>query len=375
MSGVAATKQIPFQADWPRRYDPSLRTLSQRVAKIAWDVFSIIVFPIGLIRILSWHLRNIALRIAVPGRIEIKDPIKGYFDLAMLALRFFWNPENFKGNVSREGAKKIDLYEGESLTVKSPDGATIDGGFFPTKHSDQVILFVGGNGEQWEDHPWLELLKPLGTSLLFLNVRGVGESKGTRSEDGYAMDIYTAAEWLIHEKGIDPEKIVFGGFSMGGANSTRGAALIQEKYPSKKIRAFNINSFSALATEIDQVMKNKGILLTLGRWGSKLLGIDIPVSRNWKILRGEKLIFRAKNDPMIPYPAQLATAIQDKESTVEFLEKHTHFPFGIIFPGIYDPNHNGESAKDRAAFYHRMRELLDLSEPNSWSWFGRGIAR
>jgi dienelactone hydrolase len=170
------------------------------------------------------------------------------------------------------------------------------------------------------------------------------------------LDIYTAAEYLIHKKGIDPEDIVFAGFSMGGANTTKGASLIQEKYPEKKIKAININSFSSLHLEIQTVLKNKGILAAIGRLGATLLALDMDVKKDWDSLNGEKVIFYNPKDPLIPHPAQLATAVQKKpigkSHLIQLPSTSDHIPFN--------------EEVEINTFYAALRDLLDI-KPSLWN--------
>jgi len=343
-----------FQAQWPERHDPALKSIVRKVGNIFWNIISVMIFPIGLIRLAGHYIRNITFRCIVPGIPSIDAPLRSYWDLTKIIARFFCNPENFKADLTNWGKTELIRTNGESVQFTTPDGAQIDGAFIPGKHKNKVILFVGGNAEQWETLNWHHHLKPIGASLLFLNPRGVGGSTGTRYGEGYALDTYAAAEYLIHKKGIDPENILFAGFSMGAANTTRGAALIQEKYPDKKIQALNINSFSSLENEIYEVLGTFGYL---GFLASKLLGLNKEVKKAWDTLKGEKVIFHNPKDPVIPYLAQLATAVKQEpvgtSHIVELPSSLNHVPF--------------TNEQDEKTFHSVMNHLLETHT----SWFDR----
>lgn len=348
------TETTPFQAQWPKRHDPALKSLIHKVGKVFWNIISVVIFPIGLVRLAGYYLRNLVLRCIIPG---VSLPIRGYWDLAKIITCLPFNPENFKADLTKEGKACLKEHRGETVKLQAPDGAKLDGAFFPGKHRKKVILFVGGNAEQWETGDWLHLLKPLDASLLFINSRGVGSNSGKRHEDGYALDTYTAYEYLIHKQGMDPEDIVCTGFSMGGANTTRGASLIQEKYPDKKIKAVNINSFSNLHLEIQTLLKNLGFFVaTIGSIGARLLNLDMDVKKDWDTLKGEKYLFHNPNDPVIPLPAQLATAVKKdpigKSHLIELHAFRNHIPF--------------KQEDELNTFYDVMRKLLQI-QPSWWN--------
>lgn len=342
-----------FQAQWPKSLEPALQSTAQKTCKVFWNIISVVIFPIGLVRLAGYYLRNVFFRCIVPGIPRIDTDVRSYWDLTKIIARFLYNPENFKANLTDWGETELIRTDGESAQFTAPDGAQIDGAFIPGKHKNKVILFVGGNAEQWETLNWHHRLKPIGASLLFLNPRGVGNSIGTRYGEGYALDTYAAAEYLIHEKGIDPENILFAGFSMGAANATRGAALIQEKYPDKKIQALNINSFSSLEKEIYEVLGTFGYL---GFLASKLIGLNKDVKKAWDTLKGKKVIFHNPKDPVIPYPAQLATAVKQEpvgtSHLVELPSTFNHVPF--------------TNEQDEKVLHSVINHLLEIRT----SWFG-----
>jgi len=346
--------KLPFQASWPKSQDPALKSLASKVGNVFWNIISVVIFPIGLIRLAGHYLRNITFRCIVPGIPFLDTPVRTYWDLTKVIARFLFNPDICKTDLTEYGKFQLKRLKGEPVQFTAPDGAQIDGAFVPGKHKNKVILFVGGNAEQWETLNWHDQLKPTGASLLFLNPRGVGVSSGSRNSEGYALDTYAAAEYLIHQKEIDPENILFAGFSMGAANTTRGAALIQEKYPDKKIQALNINSFSSLENEIYAVLGTFGYP---GFLASKLLGLNKDVKKAWDSLKGKKVIFHNPKDPVIPYLAQLATAVKQEpvgtSHIVELPSTLNHVPF--------------TNEQDEKTFHSVMNHLLATRT----SWFSR----
>ncbi len=325
MAVPVSEKADPFQAQWPKQLDPSLKSLICKVGKVFWNVISIVIFPIGLVRLGIHYLRKLVFRIILPNLYR----------------------EDFARDA---GQYRLEKYEGQRVSIKAPDGATLNCAFFPGKNREKAVLFVGGNSQRWETHDWYQLLKDVNASIFFVNSRGIGNSSGPIYEDGYALDIYTAAEYLIHEKGIDPEDIAFTGFSMGAANTTRGANLIQEKYSEKKIKAANINSFSTLGLEIQETLNVQGFIPAILRLGAHVLQFDMDVKKDFDSLKGEKYVFYNPLDPVILKPAQLATAIQKTSARgarlVQFAPFPDHTPFKI--------------REELLLFQRMMRKLLQI---------------
>lgn len=354
-----------FQAKWPSRLDPAFESTCRKTTRFFYNAISIIVFPIGLARLLYSHAKNLAFRAAIPGQVHIDCPIISIWDLAKVLLRFIFNPESFKADLSDYGKETLKFYGGESVAFNTPDGAHIDGAFFKgSKHPEHAIIFIGGNAEQWESGRWISLLKELEASILTINPRGVGKSIGSRT-NGYHLDAYSACEWLL-QKGFDLDKIVFCGFSMGGAITALGAAEIQKKYPDIGVNAININSFSSLQKEITEISKNMdGIMAPFLRIGSRFLGVEINVKPAWDTLMGQKCIFYNKNDPVVLDPAQLACAVKNNpvgsNHLVTLEPLRDHIPFN--------------SEEEVNAFYDVVCSTLKIEKPSTASATYFGISQ
>ncbi len=56
-----------------------------------------------------------------------------------------------------------------------------------------------------------------GFSVLLFDYRGYGENPGLPTEDGLAADARAAQAWLARQPGVDPDRIVYFGESLGAA--------------------------------------------------------------------------------------------------------------------------------------------------------------
>lgn len=344
-----------FQAKWPKEPPCSLKKICCKIMRVVWNILSVIIFPIGLIRLTIWWVKDRALRLAiVAGKPDFQGGgfPKTYCGLAKEAIGRVLSPQSYKPNRASEGTTLLREYGGHRVEFKTPDGAHLEGAFFPGKESEKVILYAFGDGEQW-DHldrrRQLSLLKPMGASIFMINPRGIGAEK-SRSwcyEKGYALDIYSAYEYLIKRKKIDPENILLVGYSMGSAYGACGAALVQEKYPNKKINLISLRSFSSLQREIKVLT---GRVLHAMAW---MIGLEMNPHQALKKLKGKKIIFYNGKDPIVPYPASMAKAALKASTTSTIVKMHQHMHSD-------SPHIRPLCKKERSELYGQIRELLKL---------------
>ena len=327
---------IVFQAEWPDRLKPEVESCIVKTAKIFWDVISYIIFPIILLRYLYDYLKDLALFFLVPGCLHL--------------------PET---RIALEGMTLVSDCQGEKVKLSTPDGALLDAVFVKgAEHPKKVIILGFGNGMQWEiNGPKLvELLQTFGTSILTLNPRGVGESLGIRSCEGYALDFYTGYEYLHHQLGIDLEDILLITHSMSGATGSLGAALVQEKYPDKKISIIHDRSFNNVSSAAEAVVGN--FCCCLGPLARCLLfsfGIEMNSMEAFEKLKGKRCVIYNKGDEIIPYQEaslhyHLRQEIRDSITEIE-MAPYWEQPHMRPYIGIEDD-----------VFKDTVNEFLKLSE-------------
>lgn len=203
---------------------------------------------------------------------------------------------------------------GERISIQTADGATLDGAFFPGANHEKAIIYATGNGNQWEKcGNRINELKKTGASILMVNPRGTGRSKGWGYEKGYVLDIVSAYQYLL-QKGYDLNNVLMMGQSMGGALGACAAAVMKEQYPDKEINMISLRSFSTLSTEVDILLKRVGgILANFLRYVARWIGLDIDATKAFQKL-DKKAIFYHPDDGIIPYEASLAKDILEKNS-------------------------------------------------------------
>jgi uncharacterized protein len=110
---------------------------------------------------------------------------------------------------------------------QAADGTSLNAWFLPAQDKDgstvgnkakATVLFLHGNAENISTHfrniMWLP---HEGFNVLALDYRGYGASEGKPSIAGMQLDIDAAMHHLLDHKGVDPNRIIILGQSLGGA--------------------------------------------------------------------------------------------------------------------------------------------------------------
>lgn len=113
----------------------------------------------------------------------------------------------------------------ERVTLEAEDGIHLDGWLVPAPEERAVVAFFHGNaGNIGHRLDTLRLFHELGLSVLIVDYRGYGRSEGEPSEVGLYRDGEAMWQYLRHERGIPPERIVLVGRSLGTAVAAHTAA-------------------------------------------------------------------------------------------------------------------------------------------------------
>lgn len=144
----------------------------------------------------------------------------------------------------------IDRVSGlTSWWLEIEDGARVEAFFLPALNSHATpapaVIFAHGNAELIDD--WAEALEPwrrLGFHVLLPEYRGYGRSGGEPGQDAIAADLARFHDRLATTPGIDPERIVLHGRSLGGGALCTLAA---QRRPAALILQSTFTSVTALA--------------------------------------------------------------------------------------------------------------------------------
>lgn len=213
----------------------------------------------------------------------------------------------------------------------------------------------------------------MGTHVLALSVRGFGLSeKGDRTEKNYGLDVYSAYDYLIKEKGIDPSNILVIGHSFGGATGAVGASLIQEEYPEAETKMVHWSSFSSFAKAVKHLVKrNLRLPLRLEKVLAKVASLLIHlVGGNINSVAAlaklkQKVVVWAREDRIIPMQAQMKKKVGKPE-----YNQGTTYALELVADSPEDPLEHSHSrilhAEEERGLKVAYSQLLGLPSPVSF---------
>ena len=106
----------------------------------------------------------------------------------------------------------------EDVWLENRLGTRLHGWWVPCDGSRLTLLFCHGNGGNVSHRvESLRLFHEMGISVLVFDYSGYGQSGGSPSEGATRADARAAFDWLARGRGMEPDRIVLFGRSLGGA--------------------------------------------------------------------------------------------------------------------------------------------------------------
>ncbi|WP_067849264.1 alpha/beta hydrolase [Nocardia lijiangensis] len=103
------------------------------------------------------------------------------------------------------------------LAPRTEDGETLHAWWLPARRPIGHVLFAHGNAGNLGDRVAIfALLVAAGFDVLAFDYRGYGRSTGRPSEHGTYLDARAAREALLARPGVDPDRVLYLGKSLGG---------------------------------------------------------------------------------------------------------------------------------------------------------------
>ncbi len=134
--------------------------------------------------------------------------------------QFFYPDGTVYTTPARLGLKAQDV------TIPGPERSRLHGWWLPAEGPARgTVLHLHGNAANISNHlPLVAWLPKAGFNLLTFDYRGFGRSDGSPTLDGVVADGRAALAWLRQQPGVDAQKLVVLGQSLGGATAVRVVA-------------------------------------------------------------------------------------------------------------------------------------------------------
>jgi uncharacterized protein len=120
------------------------------------------------------------------------------------------------GPVGPAGAQ---LPGARDVTLTTADGLELGAWYLPGPATDSPAVLVanGNGGHRGMRAPLARALGEAGVGVLLFDYRGYGGNPGSPSEDGLALDVRAAREFLLREGRVRPDRLLYFGESLGAA--------------------------------------------------------------------------------------------------------------------------------------------------------------
>jgi fermentation-respiration switch protein FrsA (DUF1100 family) len=203
--------------------------------------------------------------------------------------------------------------EFENISLLTDDEVKLHGWFIPHTNPRATLLFFHGNaGNISHRLDSISLFNKLALSILVIDYRGYGRSKGTPSESGIYRDAEAAWRYLTEVRGIPEKKILLFGRSLGGAV----AAYLATRYTALGVvLESTFTSIPDLAAEHYPLLPVRWLAQIFYDTSSRISAIHYPI-----------MIIHSRNDEIIPFShgLQLFNLANEQRRFLELTGSHNY---------------------------------------------------
>ncbi len=179
-------------------------------------------------------------------------------------------------------------WEYESVNLETEDGTRIHGWWLPQPAARGTLIFFHGNaGNISHRLESLAIFRALDLSVLIIDYRGYGQSEGRPSEAGLRQDARAAWRHVWEERGIEAERIVLFGRSLGSAVASE---LALEHRPGVLILESPFRSVPRMAQDVYPFLP--------ARW---LARMDFDNEAHVREITVPTLVVHSRDDEIIPF--------------------------------------------------------------------------
>lgn len=292
----------------------------KKVARVAWLIFSIIVFPVGIVRLIAKIINYVLTRTFLLPALK-----KDKAELNAKRAKLLEDPL-YKHRCKRETIETADHVKLDTLFIHHPEQDKK-----PIKEQ-KYILFFNGNRRSYElELPQLmNISNETGVNIYTGNYRGVGCSES--SPTGY-QDLVIDGEAMVQNllrKGVQQENILIHGWSFGGGVGAHVAVLHQGDNKNENHMHIAVDrTFASMADVVrerfrilSRIKDKKTLKAKFEAIGFTLItpftvGLVYALGWNFKSLecfnkvKGHKFMIYHPEDPIIPYPSSVYMKLKD----------------------------------------------------------------
>ncbi|MFQ5993601.1 MAG: alpha/beta hydrolase [Acidiferrobacterales bacterium] len=211
----------------------------------------------------------------------------------------------------------------EPVSFQAEDGVMLFGWYLPARHPRGNLLFLHGNGGNISHRVFsLQQFNRLGLNTFIFDYRGYGQSEGKPSEIGTYRDAEAAWHYLTATRGLDPDRIIVFGRSLGAAIASY---LATKHLPRALIIEAAFTSVPDLAAKFYPFMPVRWLTRFSYDTAGYVARITCPV-----------LVVHSRDDDIIPF-AHGQRVFSAASQPKEFLEiRGTHNDAFIVTGKLYE---------------------------------------
>lgn len=247
--------------------------------------------------------------------------------------KFIFFPDKFPIGWYDESAQVAGLVDCWPVT---DDGVKLHGWFLPADSAIATLVIAHGNaGNISHRLDLLEAIRRTGFNVFMFDYRGYGRSEGSPGEEGIYRDGVAAFDYARGLPGVDSQRIVFWGTSLGGAVAVEVATC-------RSIAALVLESTFTSAKDVATFhypfLPSRYLLRTKLNSIDKISRVHVPL-----------LMMHGRRDRVIPFKLgrELFTAANEPK---EFYE----------IPGA---DHNDTYIVGGSAYFRRVRDFISNHLP------------
>jgi fermentation-respiration switch protein FrsA (DUF1100 family) len=198
----------------------------------------------------------------------------------------------------------------EDVSLETADRVKLHGWYIPGAKPGVLLFFHGNAGNVSHRLESIRQFHQLGLSVLIIDYRGYGQSKGRPTENGLYLDAEAAWRYLTRTRGVEPGNIVIFGRSLGGAVA---AWLAMRHEAGALIVESSFTSVPDLAREIYPWLPV--------RWLSRLRHATVDYVRH---VQSPVLVIHSVDDEIIPFHhgEEILAAAPEPRSFLELRGSH-----------------------------------------------------